>query len=284
MDTTQTRTAPTCGESVFLDDELVRFGPGIVCLTGGGGKTTLLYALGQNLARRGGRVLCTTSTRIFRPAPEQSPRFLACADPARIPTLSEPGMLTAGKPAGEGHDPDHLRGYGREDLDALLERNVADWIVVEADGAARRPLKAPAEHEPVIPARTRIVIAVVGLSGVGKAFTDAHVFRPGPFAALSGLLPGETLAPAALARVIMDPAGLFKGAPPGTARLVFLNQADSPDGMRNGLALAAALCRLADMPDRKPLSGAINWLSLDGIYLGSAQEPTLSCLRLPTRG
>ena len=46
--------------------------------------------------------------------------------------------------------------------------SLADYVLVEADGAKRFPLKAPAAHEPVIPDETRLVIAVAGLSGVGK--------------------------------------------------------------------------------------------------------------------
>ena len=39
-------------------------------ITGGGGKTSLLYGLGAELEKLG-RVLLTTTTKIFRPTPEE---------------------------------------------------------------------------------------------------------------------------------------------------------------------------------------------------------------------
>lgn len=255
-----------CERRVFLAGEVAAHGPGLVCLTGSGGKTTLLYALGAALADRGARVLCTTSTRLCRPRPEQSPHFLSCPTAGEIPVLEKAGMLTAARPAAEGHDPAYLRGYSREDLDRLLERGAADWILVEADGAGRRPLKAPAEKEPVIPGSTRVVIAVVGLSGLGKPFTDTWVFRPGLFADLTGLPFGRPITARAVAKVLAHPDGLCKGAPTGAMRLAFLNQADLPGGREAGRAIARELCALEGRPH--------------AVYLGSARPPDLACVKL----
>ena len=41
-------------------------------------------------------------------------------------------------------------------------------VLIEADGAKRRPLKVPAEHEPVIPEMTTHVLSVYGLDSIGK--------------------------------------------------------------------------------------------------------------------
>ena len=46
-------------------------------------------------------------------------------------------------------------------------RAVAGVVIAEADGARLRPLKAPAEHEPVIPPAADAVVAVAGLDSVG---------------------------------------------------------------------------------------------------------------------
>ena len=59
----------------------------------------------------------------------------------------------------------------------------------EADGAAGRFLKAPADHEPVIPAGTTVVVVVAGLKAVGGRIADvahrpervASLLRSGPF-------------------------------------------------------------------------------------------------------
>ncbi len=44
----------------------------------------------------------------------------------------------------------------------------ADLILVEADGSRGRPIKYPAEHEPVIPENTDLILCVCGMSGFGK--------------------------------------------------------------------------------------------------------------------
>ena len=68
---------------------------------------------------------------------------------------------------------------------AELEKRF-DYVLVEADGSAQRPLKAHAPHEPVIPAEARQTICVVGASGFGKPIAGA-VHRPHLYAALAGV-------------------------------------------------------------------------------------------------
>ena len=102
-------------------------------------------------------------------------------------------------------------------------------VAVEADGAAGRPLKAPGAHEPVIPKRAGWVVSVLGLESVGAVLTDAVVFRPDRFCQISGLQLGDTVSPAAVARAIDHREGLFKGAPSGAEKILFLNKADSPE-------------------------------------------------------
>lgn len=61
-----------------------------------------------------------------------------------------------------------------------------DYVLVEADGAACRPLKAHAPHEPVIPTGANQTICVVGASGFGRPIAAA-AHRPERYAALSGV-------------------------------------------------------------------------------------------------
>lgn len=251
-------------DRVLFADELAGHGPALVCLTGGGGKTTLMYALARRLAGGGARVLVTTSTRILRPGPGSADALFECESPDAVSIPDRPCVVVAARPNTGGRNPEHLRGFTPHELDLLWSRGVADWILVEADGAAGRPLKAPSEKEPVIPSVCGVVIAVAGLSGVGRHFTDTRVFRPGPFAELSGLSPGDVVTPEALARVICHERGLFKETPGHAVRLVFLNQADMPGARKAGLAVGEALrgCR----------EGRIR-----AVCIGSAREATLAC-------
>ena len=66
----------------------------------------------------------------------------------------------------------------------------AALFLVEADGAARKPLKAPAAHEPVLPEPLDCCVAVVGLDSVGQPLDDGHVHRSALVCAAAGQEPG----------------------------------------------------------------------------------------------
>lgn len=248
-----------------LDSEIRRFSRGIVALVGGGGKTTLLHALGKALAAEGARVLCTTSTKMALPGPEVGMEVALADDPAAL-RMPREGLLLAARPGPGGK----VHGYSPEELDRLDERGFADWIVIEADGAARRPLKAPEPYEPVVPSRTRVTVAIVGLAALGQPFSPEHVFRFDRVAALTGLKEGDPVTPEAAAVLATHANGLFQYTPEGAARLLFCNQADLPGAAARGEAVAAVLA------ERHP--GA-----LDGIYLGALRKEGLRCEAFPTR-
>jgi hypothetical protein len=111
--------------------------------------------------------------------------------------------------------------------DDFFRMPFVDHVIVEADGAAGRPLKAPADHEPVIPQSTTLVIALLGLSALGKPLGPEVVFRIALFKALTGLQEGDILTPEKLSKAFDEKAGLFKNATVSARRAVFLNQLDT---------------------------------------------------------
>lgn len=46
---------------------------------------------------------------------------------------------------------------------------LADIVLIEADGSRRMPCKAPAAHEPVLLPQCDIVLAVAGVSALGES-------------------------------------------------------------------------------------------------------------------
>lgn len=117
----------------------------VIALAGGGGKTTLMYRLAQEMTSLGKRVACTTTTHIM--VPSTSLPFPVFGTP--LP--DNPQKLTAPPP----------------EVFAKMLRDF-DLIIVEADGSRGRPLKLPAEHEPAIPPQTDLLLCVAGLDAVGK--------------------------------------------------------------------------------------------------------------------
>ena len=117
-------------------------------------------------------------------------------------------------------------------------------LLVEADGSRQRPLKAPAAHEPAIPAGVDAVVVVAGLLGCGLPLDDEHAHRPALFSAISGCPLGDPVSPEAVAAALAHPEGGLKNIPPGVKRAVLLNQADTPE-LRDLALRTASLLRPA---------------------------------------
>ena len=136
---------------------LLHIGRGVTALIGGGGKTTLLYTLAEELRKTGSVVLCT-STHIR--VPEQYPLVTGGAE-AIAGALREHGAVCAGTRAEGGKLTAPPVPF------AELAR-LADYVLVEADGARGLPLKRHAAHEPVIPENAARVVLLVGADCFGK--------------------------------------------------------------------------------------------------------------------
>lgn len=209
----------------------LRIEPGITAIIGSGGKSTLLKTLGLELMRAGGRALLCTTTHMFpvagvpwdgssrrldavpwKPGASHAPGCTceACAGLARG-SICQAGVL----------DPETGKlSSPAEPLDQLAQH--FDYVLAEADGSKRLPLKAHAAWEPVIPATTANVVWVVGASGLGKPINEA-VHRPKLFCERCGCELTDITTPERVAQVLnseMQALGL------STAR-VMLNQVDT---------------------------------------------------------
>ena len=204
---------------------------GITALVGGGGKTTAMLRLARELAAGGARVIVTATTHIFPPEgiPTGNPSNAAEVSHA---LMLEP-LLCLGKPAADGK-------LGAPDLSMAMLTQQADYVLVEADGAKHLPLKAPAEHEPVIPPETRLVIAVAGLDGAGKPIKEA-AFRPKLYATLCGKREAEIVTPRDIALVLAHEAGQRKDIPKGARFAALLNKTDDAERKTAALEVATAL-------------------------------------------
>ena len=208
-----------------------KIAPGITAIIGSGGKSTLLRTLGLELMRAGGRVLLCTTTHMFpvagvpwdgssrrldaapwKPGASHVPGCTceACAGLARG-SICQAGVL----------DPETGKlSAPAEPFNELAQR--FDYVLTEADGSKRLPLKAHAAWEPVIPTGTANVIWVVGASGFGKPISEV-VHRPELFRERCGCEPTDTATPGRVAMVLNAEMQALELS---TAR-VMLNQADT---------------------------------------------------------
>ena len=221
---------------------------GVISLVGAGGKTTFMFHLARERVRAGQSVLATTTTKIFNPTCDPAPvRLLAKNAPDLIRQWNAVGPPPLFTVAAARLDPgrNKLIGFSPEVIDRIADAGLFRWIVVEADGAARRPLKAPASHEPVIPRRSDVVVAFGGLDAVGKPLHDDHVFRAEIYARLTGLNMGEPVTAASIAALMSHPDGLFRGVPETAEKIVFLNKAEGDDRRAAGRETANRLAGFA---------------------------------------
>lgn len=100
-------------------------------------------------------------------------------------------------------------------------------LLIEADGARQKSLKAWAEHEPPVPPFVKQVVQVAGLSALGNALNEKIVHRADIFSEISGLASSDTITMEAILVALTHPAGGLKNIPHNARRTALLNQADT---------------------------------------------------------
>ncbi|MFQ5555860.1 MAG: selenium cofactor biosynthesis protein YqeC [Acidimicrobiia bacterium] len=201
--------SPSLWETLGLGDRE------LVSLVGGGGKSTLLLTLGNEAAASGRRVIVTTTTKMGQNQVVLVPSV--CWSPSVTEVeraLDGPGPVMVLESGNEYR----VIGPGPDVVDLWFEKTSVDLVVVEADGARRRPTKAPASYEPVIPSRTTTLVVVMGIDAVGRPVSEAAL-RPDLYAGLAGIGTGDLIETDHCIAVLGHRDGGIKSAP-GTARVV----------------------------------------------------------------
>lgn len=196
--------------------------PGLTALLGGGGKSTLLRALAQECAAQG-RVVVATSTKM-RPA-DWCPLLLDPSLDEVQSTLKEHPLVCVGtlqEPTGKLDAP----RLAFEELAFL-----ADYVLVEADGAKGLPCKAHASHEPVIPACANQSINVLGIDCIGKPIAET-CHRPDLYAQLASVQTEDVLTPELAARVLNTE---------GFGQRLLINKVERPKDWEAARAIAARM-------------------------------------------
>ena len=243
----------------------------LVAFTGGGGKSSLMFALARTLP---GRVIMTTTTRIFAAQMKLAPVVYSLSENV----LKE----AAGERAGEisrdsyGHEEfrdilarlnrygsclvvgevvgDKALGLPPSYPGRMLKWPGVDHVLVEADGSRMRPCKAPADHEPVIPLAASTVVPVAGIDAVGGRLSEvAH--RPERVALLTGLELDEAMTAEALATLITHDQGGLKGIPAAVKVIPFINKVETPGQL--ALARRVAFLALEQPRIRQVVIGAV---------------------------
>ena len=209
-------------KALELLEKLSLDAPRVIAVIGGGGKTTLLHALGEHLAQQGRRVVLTTTTHFGVDGRAVSPN-----SPEEVNAHLRPGRpLLCAYP--QGH---RMTGLPAEWYPALK----ADHILVEADGSRCRPLKVHRAFEPVVPAGTGLLLQVAGLRALGQRVEECvHCWQE------MGLAPQQIVDEVLIAELL---ARGFEHTKFDGPKVAILNQADTPKLRRRGQVIAQGLER-----------------------------------------
>ncbi|WP_235839221.1 selenium cofactor biosynthesis protein YqeC [Clostridium sp. Marseille-P2415] len=198
----------------------------VISFTGGGGKTSAMFSLADELADRGKHVIVTTSTHIFFPQnrrvvpadrAETVKKFIK--DHAEWFSSGTGRVLVTGCPGPEGK----LKGMPLSEMEKLA--GCGDILLVEADGAKRLPIKIPREGEPVLLKNTHAVIGCAGLDSIGRPWEE-KCFRWELAEKVFGWQTEKKLiTPAQVAQLLVSGQGTRKGAESMEYRIL-LNKAD----------------------------------------------------------
>lgn len=212
----------------------------VISLVGAGGKTTLMFRLAKELVLRGKQVVTTTTTRILEPFAEESPCLFVEPENEKIRRFlskhlsSYRHITVAQERLGAGK----LKGISSGFVQELSRLEEIDFLIVEADGAAGHPVKAPREGEPVIPSNTTLTVALSGVDGLGLELREENIFRSERVSQLTGLSRGSRMTEEAMAVLITHADGIFKGAPDSSRIVVFLNKVDILNGLEKAERIA----------------------------------------------
>ena len=220
-----------------------------VGILGGGGKTALLHALGDELSKTYDHVTLSSLTKAGISAQHEVHFFPEFEAEENRESLLEINPLYIMADQESEHK---LIGLNPDQLQLLHE--ASDLTLFECDGARKKPIKAHHPFDPVIPHFATHAIIVVGADAVGARVDGKMVHRPELFRELWDVNVNQILDPIFITRVLTSEYGYLQKVPKEVTLTYFVNKADTyPD---QAYELARTLSRL----------------SHDSVYYGSIEQ------------
>src|SRR6266702_2036399 len=204
----------------------------LISIVGAGGKTTTMYTLASELAQRGNRVITTTTTNIYFPKQDETDTLIVATETSMLlkmvsATWKQHHRVTvAGRVIGSGK----IAGLQLDQPYELLMKSGADVGIVEADGARHKMIKAPAEHEPVVPPETNVALLMMNAEAINQPLSGEIAHRPERVAAVVGISLGDVLSPVVVARLIVSEQGGMKDVPEMAAVYVLITHVTEERG------------------------------------------------------
>jgi probable selenium-dependent hydroxylase accessory protein YqeC len=178
----------------------------VLSLIGAGGKKTTMYALAAALP---GRVALSSSSHMAAYDSQVVDGVVTLMPGAQeLPKLTDKRIVAYG---GAADSPERIRGLSFEQLALLAADTSFDVVLIKADGARARWIKAPAAYEPVIAPATQRVLYLLSVQVVGAPLDERIAHRPQHIAAATGAILGAPLTVTHLAALLCSPVGALQG-------------------------------------------------------------------------
>ncbi len=223
----------------------------LISMVGAGGKTTTMYTLASELAQHGNRVITTTTTNIYFPKQGETDTLIVATETSMLVKMVNAAwkqhhrVTVAGRAIGAGK----IAGLQPDQPYELLMKSGADVVIVEADGARHKMIKAPAEHEPVVPPETNVALLMMSAEAINQPLSGEIAHRPECVAAVLGINQGDILTPVLVARLMMSEEGGMKNIPEGAVVYLLITRVmeERRDEVREVAELVGRLTQLANV-------------------------------------
>lgn len=204
----------------------------VVSITGTGGKTSLLFKLGNEL-RKNCRVLITTSTKIYMPSKRDYDFIYTMEEYMSDKKKNHIGTTVISSEYIK--EENKLIGIIDEDLEKVMED--FDVVLIEADGSKMLPLKAWKDYEPPILKTTTKSIGVFPVDMIGEKISRDKIYNYEDFIKFTG---GKSIVDNEIVgNICSDKNGIFKNS--RGSLYLYINRADDREQLQKAWELAAHL-------------------------------------------
>lgn len=230
--------------------QLLNAEQGIVSCVGAGGKKSTMFRLAE---LHPGRVAITATAHIeFFPNSLKATSYIG-DEPALLKAIEEDtqsNTIAFAKPSSR---------FGRRagiDCDAVkqfFQVGKFDLMVIKADGARGRFIKAPSENEPALSRYSDTVIPVLSAKVIGEPLNDGIVHRLDAFERVTGLAEGEEIKTIHIARLLSSEQGSLKGV--GQTRVIpVINMVENAQLEQAAIQAAEQALKMTNRFDRVVLA------------------------------
>ena len=216
----------------------------IVSIVGATGNTRLSYGLAREGAAHGLSVVLTSSAGLPMER-DEGPRTVEATATDVCERLGDElatGEVVIATPGSDREH--HWERYPESTIDDIARQVRPGLLVIKSDGTRGRALKAPALHEPPIPASATHVIVCAGLAVLGKHFTGENVHRIEYARELASCHEGDVVTADAVVELLTHDRGGRKNVPPNARLSAHLDGPTTPEHERLGSYIAERLVYL----------------------------------------